>query len=78
MCPSAMTSIALPATRRGSEHTARCQDGVSHAGCSVVSVVKASSIQCFEVFSARQRAREWLVWWTDCLNRSPSARGVAV
>ena len=46
--------------------------GVSHVAGSVVSVARASTVQCIAVLRANQCARAWSVWW------SPSASGVAV
>ena len=50
---------------------------VSHVSGSVVSVAWASTVQCIAVLRANQCARGWLVWWVECLKRSPSASGVA-
>ena len=50
---------------------------VSHVSGSVVSVAGASTVQCIAVLRANQCARGWLVWWVECLKRSPSASGVA-
>ena len=45
---------------------------------SVVSVAGASTVHCMAVLSASQCARGWLVWWVECLKRSPSASGIAL
>ena len=50
---------------------------VSHVSGSVVSVAGASTVQCITILRASQCARGLLVWWLECLNRSPSASGVA-
>ena len=51
---------------------------VSHVAGSVVSVAGASTVQCIAVLRANQCAWGWLLWWVECLKRSPNASGVAV
>ena len=51
---------------------------VSHVAGSVVSVARASTVQCIAVLRANQCARGCLLWWVECLERSPNASGVAV
>ena len=50
---------------------------VSQVSGSVVSVAGASTVQCIAVLRPNQYARWWLVWWVECLKRSPGASGVA-
>ena len=56
---------------------ARLRVSVSHVLGSVVSVAGASTIQCITVLRASRCILGWLVWWLECLKRSPSASGVA-
>ena len=51
---------------------------VTNVSGSVVSVAGASTVQCIAVLRATQCAWGWLPWLMECLERSPSASGVAV
>ena len=68
------SALAVPCFRMWA---ARWRVTVSHVLGSLVSVAGASTVQCIPVLRANQCARGWLVWWLECLKRSPNAGGVA-